>query len=67
MAALKTIEVYLSNRVVVATYKDSSKSTVPKQVRGMASLWSEKSDADLATLLKKVDGVVHVSFRPRDI
>jgi hypothetical protein len=67
MATLKTIEVHLSTRVVVATYKDSSKSTVPKQVRGMASLWSEKRDADLATLLKKVDGVVEVSFRPRDI
>lgn len=67
MSKLTTTSIYLSTRVVEVTYKDQAKSGVQKTVRGMASLWSEKSDADLATLLKKVEGVTDVKFRPRDI
>lgn len=67
MSKLTTTSIYLSTRVVEVTYKDQAKSGIQKAVRGMASLWSEKSDADLATLLKKVEGVTDVKFRPRDI
>lgn len=67
MSKLTTTSIYLSTRVVEVTYKDQAKSGIQKAVRGMASMWSEKSDADLATLLKKVEGVTDVKFRPRDI
>ena len=67
MSKLTTTSIYLSDRIVDVTYKDQSKSGIQKMVRGMASLWSEKTDSDLATLLKKVEGVTDVKFRPRDI
>lgn len=67
MSKLTTTSIYLSTRVVEVTYKDQAKSGIQKAVRGMASMWSEKSDADLATLLKKVEGVTDVKFRTRDI
>lgn len=67
MSKLTTTSIYLSNRIVDVTYRDQTKSGIQKTVRGMAAMWSEKTDSDLATLLKKVDGVTDVKFRPRDI
>ena len=67
MSKLTTTSIYLSTRIVDVTYKDQAKSGIQKTVRGMASLWSEKTDGDLATLLRKVEGVTDVKFRPRDI